>query len=395
MTNRKVLIVDDDPHVLQAYKRQLRRQFEIDVADSGPHGLEALAASGPYAVIVSDMRMPQMNGVQFLAAAKTVAPDTLRIMLTGNADQQTAIDAVNNGQVFRFLCKPCLPDVLATTIELGVERYRLVTGERELLTKTLNGSVSLLTEVLSLVNPVAFGRATRVKGIVSRLCERLAVENAWEIELAAMLSHVGCVTVPEQVLTRFYSGDRLPQAELRILQGHPATGRSLVAKIPRLEGVAELIALQDRRYDNPGGTAGDVCGEEIPLGGRILKLALDFDALVFAGKTNEEALVEVRSRDGWYDPQLLTALAAILDTKYEVRLVSIEQLEPGMILDEHVLTDSGDVLLAAGQHVLSSTRERLRNFSKTSWGVREPIRVRCSIGAAHVCAAAGTRSANT
>ncbi len=380
--NRKVLLVDDDPHILQAYRRQLRKQFQIDVADGGPSGLEAIAAHGPYAVIVSDMRMPRMDGVEFLAEAGKRAPDTLRIMLTGNADQQTAIDAVNDGQIFRFLNKPCPPEVLAATIELGIERYHLVTAERELLSKTLNGSVSLLAEVLSLVNPLAFGRASRVRTIVSRMCEELAVRNAWEVELAAMLSQVGCVTVPEPVLTKFYSGAKLSETESQIIQEHPAKGKSLVAKIPRLEGAAGLIALQNQRYDGSGGSSGDLSGDDIPVGARILKLALDFDTIVLAGKTNEEAVTELRRRRGSYDPNLLSVLESVLDAEYQVRSVTIAQLEPGMILDEHVVTESGDVLLAAGQHIVSSTRERLRNFARTSWGVKEPIRVRCPIQSA-------------
>src|SRR5258708_28798973 len=99
----KILFVDDEPNVVEAYQRSLRRDFQNAIATSGAQALEMIAAGGPYAVVVSDMRMPEMDGVQFLTKASELAPDTVRIMLTGNADQQTAIEAVNQGHIFRFL----------------------------------------------------------------------------------------------------------------------------------------------------------------------------------------------------------------------------------------------------------------------------------------------------
>ena len=134
----KILCVDDDASILAAYQRNLRKQFPIDVALGGQEGLDAMANKGPYAVIVADMQMPGMNGVQFLTRAEEIAPDTVRIMLTGNADQKTAADAVNQGHVFRFLTKPCAPEELALMLSAALKQYRLVTAERELLEKTLD-----------------------------------------------------------------------------------------------------------------------------------------------------------------------------------------------------------------------------------------------------------------
>src|SRR6184192_4097590 len=108
-----------------------------------------MAAQGPYVVVVADMQMPGMNGVQFLTKAEAFSPDTVRIMLTRNADQKTAADAVNQGHVFRFLNKPCSPEQLAVTLTAGLKQYKLITAERELLESTLNGSVKLLTDILS------------------------------------------------------------------------------------------------------------------------------------------------------------------------------------------------------------------------------------------------------
>ena len=240
--SEKILCVDDEPNVLQALRRQLRRQFRIETVPGGAEGLEAIAADGPFAVIVSDMRMPGMDGVQFLSAVKERAPESVRVMLTGNADQQTAINAVNEGNIFRFLTKPCPPEVLAKTLATGVRQYQLVTAEKELLEKTLQGSVKVLTDVLSLTNPIAFGRATRVRKLVNELCKELKVNRLWEYEIAAMLSQIGCVTIPSDMLGRVYEGQALDTEEAKMFEGHPTVGRDLVANIPRLENVAEFIA---------------------------------------------------------------------------------------------------------------------------------------------------------
>ena len=133
---KKILLVDDDPNILQGYQRQLRKRFELDTVLSGREGLEAVASDGPFAVIVSDMRMPGMDGVQFLTQVRETASDTVRMMLTGNSDQQTAMDAVNEGHIFRFLTKPCNTDTFAKALEAALEQYRLITAERELLPGT-------------------------------------------------------------------------------------------------------------------------------------------------------------------------------------------------------------------------------------------------------------------
>ncbi len=379
MNKPKILIVDDDPNILQGYRRQLRRQFQIDIADGGVEGLQAISDHGPYALVVSDMRMPKMNGVQFLAEVKKRAPDTVRIMLTGNADQQTATDAVNDGNIFRFLNKPCPAEDFSKALVAGIEQHRLITAEHEVLTKTLSGSVGLLNEMLSLVNPLAFGRSARIKRWTSRMCEAHSVPNSWEVEIAAMLSQVGCVTMPEEMLARLYSGEEISVEEMGMFQKHPETGRALVAKIPRLEGVAKIIAYQEKCFDGSGVPENDTQGEEIPLGARILKLALGLDTLLSAGESNEGAMAKIRSMHGQYDPVLIEILPTILETKFSLRTVTIEELDETMIVDEHVVTQSGDVLLASGQQVTSSMCDRLRNFSKTPQGVQEPIRVRCPL----------------
>ena len=193
MTAEKILFVDDEPRILQAYQRSLKKEFSIDIAVGAADGLIVLASQGPYAVIISDQQMPGINGLQFLAKARERSPESVRVMLTGNSDQQTAIDALNQGNIFRFLTKPCSLTELAKTITDAMDQHRLIVAERELLGQTLNGSVQILTEILSLINPVAFGCASRIRRMVKQIAVVLKVENAWQVEIAAMLSQASGV----------------------------------------------------------------------------------------------------------------------------------------------------------------------------------------------------------
>lgn len=194
--NNKVLLVDDDLNVLQAYTRTLRGHFRISTADNGTDGIQILKEEGPFAVVVTDFRMPEMDGIQFLTQAKEFAPDTIRIMLSGQADLEVSIQAVNEGNIFRFLNKPCPTDQLIKVLCTAIEQYRLVMSERELLEKTLKGSVKLLLDISNAVNPRTFSRASRLRTTANAIAVRLKVENSWEVELAAMLSQIGCTTIP-------------------------------------------------------------------------------------------------------------------------------------------------------------------------------------------------------
>jgi len=284
MTLPHVLCVDDDPRALSAYQRQLRKYFEVAIAAGGQEGLEQLAA-GSFAVVVSDLRMPGMDGVAFLSRVRQESPDTVRMMLTGQADLDTAMQAVNEGNIFRFMSKPCPPETFLQSVAAGVKQHQLVVAERELLEKTLSGSVKVMTDVLTLAAPAAFGRAARVQPVMRRLARWLGVEQSWQFEVAALLSQVGCIAVTGEVLDKIYRGQVLSTPERRMFQAHPQVGHDLIANIPRLEAVAEIILYQEKDYNGGGIPENDVLGEAIPLGARALHAALDFDTLVAGGRT--------------------------------------------------------------------------------------------------------------
>lgn len=383
--NSRVLFVDDDPNILAAFKRQLYRDFEVYTALGGEQGLELVKTKSPFSVVVADLSMPGMDGISFLSKVKELSPDTVRIMLTGHSTLDTAIAAVNEGNIFRFLTKPCPPEVLLRTLKDGERQYKLVTAEKELVEQTLRRSIQVLTEVLSMVNPTAFGRASRVHRLVKQICDVMQIKDEWQIEIAAMLSQIGCVIVPEDTLIKAYSASMLSQAEQEMFHSHVDVGRNLIKNIPRLEQVAEIIGYQEKLYDGTGIPADSRKGDAIPLGSRILKVALDYDSLVASGKTPPEACLIMETRQGWYDPDVLHALEEISDLEkvQEIRFVTVEELSPGMVLADDVLTAAGVLLVKKGQEVLPSLKMRLLNYKKTR-GVREPIKVaiqEASVGA--------------
>jgi CheY-like chemotaxis protein len=367
--NKRVLCVDDEANVLDAFRRTLRRDFEISVADGGEVALSMLASERPFAVVLSDMRMPGMNGIELLSRVKEIAPDSVRMMLTGNSDQQTAMDAVNGGSVFRFMTKPCSPEEMIANLNAGVEQYRLITAEKQLLEQTLNQSLQVMLDILSIVNPTAFSRSGRVKKLARELGEHLEIERIWELEFAAMLSQIGCVAVPEEILERIAQGQPLSNRETALYSRHPEVGRDLINRIPRMENVAEIIANQNRRF-SPVASANDLCGA-------ILHAVLDHDRYVFGGMTPEMAFSTMRERSENYDPRVLTALDAYLKAstvKFENAELPVTELQPGMYLDKPLLTLRGSTLLPAGQEITSSLILRLMNLVETGM-VGERIKV--------------------
>jgi response regulator RpfG family c-di-GMP phosphodiesterase len=366
----KVLCVDDEPQVLEGLALQLRRGYEVHTATRGARGLEVLGQHGPFAVVLSDMRMPAMNGAAFLSRVRQQAPDTVRMLLTGHADLQAAIAAVNDGQVFRFLTKPCPPDQLRLSFEAATEQHRLVTAERVLLEHTLHGSIKALTDILALTNPVAFGRATRIKKHVSEIAEELGMPDRWQVEVAAMLSQLGSISLPEETAEKYYYGQDLSTEERAMVSRMPKVTDTLLSNIPRLEQVREILAAQHKSF-NVGRHR-----EETPLGALILKIAIEFDELESRGFSIQLALDTMRGREDAYDPTILESfvrLKGAATKRQEIKEISLCAVRVGMVFAEDVRTKTGVLLVTRGYEVTPSFIERARNFREDF--VNELVRV--------------------
>lgn len=374
----RIMCVDDDHNILAAYRRVLHRTgFEVVTAVGGEEGLGTLAESGPFAVVLSDMRMPGMDGIRFLMKVKERAPDTVRMMLTGHADLQTATDAVNEGNIFRFLRKPCPKDVLIGAMTAGVRQYQLITAERSLLEETLNASVKVLTDVLALVNPIAFGRASRIRLYVQHIVRELQLPDAWRFETAAMLSQIGWVTLPPEALEKIYAAQDLSPEEESALAAHPEVAGRLLANIPRLEDVAHMIARQEEPFCWHRLQDGPSHREVSALGGHILKVALGLDRLVTRGVSPGSAIEQLRSQPKEFDPGIVATLEGLRMRTASSRLEALDvaALDVGMILEQDVRSLRGQLLITKGQEVTFPVLERLRHWAQGS-GIEEPVRVR-------------------
>jgi len=375
----KILFVDDDPNLLASCERNLRRKFTIETAAGGEAALEKINTRGPFAVVVSDRQMPLMDGIQFLALVKERAPDTVRLMLTGNADLEAAIKVVNEGNIFRFLTKPCPLEILGKAVEDALAQYRLVTAEKELLNKTLSGSIKLLTDILSMMDPQSFGRAQTMRDLINTITQKFNASNAWEIPLAVMLAPIGNVTIPPELLIRARAGISLTKVEEQILSQLPESAARLLANIPRLEGVARIVKYQRKNYDGTGLPEDAIKGEALPLGSRLLKILADLTQLQAGDLNRLAALNEMQTRLGWYDPALLNGVREYYGVATAARnaarsciSIAVCDLAPGMVLRSNIETKEGTLILCAGHNLTEMTLEKIKNFSLVS-GIKEPL----------------------
>ncbi|MBN1517195.1 response regulator [Candidatus Sumerlaeota bacterium] len=366
MMKPKILLVDDEQDVVDGYRRTLRRNYEVLTALSGREGLELIDSSEPPCVVVSDYRMPEMNGVEFLAQVRERRRDTVRIMLTGQADFEAVTQAVNEGNVFRFMTKPCSADALMHALDAGIEQYRLVRVEKELLNKTLTGAVKAINDILALVHPGVFGRIARIRRIVGDLAREFHEEKAWQWEIAAMLSQVGCVTLSGEMLAKMRKGEELKADEQKMFLHHPKIGAELISNIPRLEEVSRIVEYQEKNFDGSGPPANDIRGEDIPLGARVLHVVLAYDRMLLAGGMEAQALFQIKKKSDMYDSSLVAALEKVLNVEaLPTQRILISDLEIGMVLAEDVLSPEGLLLLAKGQEVTATLKRRMENLKES------------------------------
>ena len=356
----KILLVDDDNNILDGYRRSLSREFVMETAMGGEQALKLAADNGPYAVVVSDMRMPGMDGIQLLSRVKAQSPNTIRVMLTGNADMDTAVDAINEGNIFRFLNKPCSKEVMAKTLTAALVQYRLVTAEKQLLEQTLSGSIQVLTEVLSLVNPAAFGRAERARRYIHKIVTAMKLGNPWQYEVAAMMSQLGCVTLAPETIEAVYTGEKLLPAEQKQYDAHPGVAYDLLSKIPRLEPIAWMIEHQNQPILDVGGSE----PPDIRMGAEILRLILAYERLIHKGTSRTEAVHILTRQNPKFSPEFFQALVELdpNSEEGEIRNCRIDDLSTGMIVQQEIRTHDGGLLLSKGQEVTPTVLFKLKNF---------------------------------
>lgn len=322
--NRKVLLVDDDEKILSSYRRSLRGEFDVHVANGGEAGLKTLVEEGPFAVVVSDFKMPVMNGVEFLSEALAAAPDTVRMMLTGYVELENAMNAVNKGHVFRFLAKPCSTDLLRKSLDEGIEQYQLVLSGRELFalkraTRTMEGIIFSFATLVEKRDPYTAGHQRRVAHLASGIARKmgLTADRIFGLRMAGIVHDIGKIYVPQDFLNK---PGRLSEAEFSIIKEHPVVGHEIFENVEFDWPISEIIYQHHERMDGSGYPQG-LKGDEILLEARIIAVADVVDAMnshrpYRPGLGMEAALDEIVERRGkLYDPDAVDACVGLI--KYE------------------------------------------------------------------------------
>ncbi|MGA9024479.1 MAG: response regulator [Steroidobacteraceae bacterium] len=357
-TSRRILCVDDEPNVLSSLQLLLARDYEVHTATSGAEGLEMLTRLQAVPVVISDMRMPGMSGAEFLAKVGERSPSSVTVLLTGVNDIEAAAEVINKANLFRLLLKPCAPDEVRRTLTRAMEQHRLRSVEKDLLENTLIGSMRALTEVLSIADPVAFGRVPRLKELAMLTAARLAIWDTWPIEYATLVCQIGNISLPETTARKLYGGMALNAEEKVQVDAAARLAPGVIKHIPRLEEVARILSdLSSRR------TGAGAC-----IGAKILQAVLDYEALERTSKTRSIAIGMFQSRRRDYDPNCANALLEVLgaDTQRVEKSgeVEIAQLRPGMVIAADFRSLSGALLVAQGTEITPSLLTKLLNFPR-------------------------------
>lgn len=386
----RVLCVDDEPRILTAIGRNLRGALDLTLVGSGAEALNCLrGATAPFAVVVSDMRMPEMNGIALLSQVRREFPDTTRILMTGCADMDSVVQAVNEGHIFRFVGKPCSTTLLLETIRAGARQHELVTAEKVLLEQTVRGSIDALIGILALASPTLFGRASRIRQLTRMLGEATGVPDLWRIEMAAQLAQIGRITLPDSTAAKLAGGEPLTEIEAAMVRHMPDVTRNIVGGLPRLGPVLEIIDNLNLRYDGEGSPSLAPRGEDLPLGSRLLTLAGRIEELRSRGFSTRRVLDTLRVEEGAYDPALLKAYFELADESGDEagpRGITLLELRIGMRVLEPVRARTGVLLVAAGQEVTESLLNRIQNYHSTV-GLELPLWVAPAADEAETAAA--------
>ena len=327
-SSQKVLLVDDEPNVLAGFQRQLKGKYELETAGSGKKALQLLETAGPFAVVVSDNKMPGMDGTEFLAQVRSIQPDTVRIMLTGYADLDTAVDAVNMGYIFRFLTKPCPPEILAQAVGAGIEQYKLILAERELHTLekfkgVMEGIIMAFSAIVEARDPYTAGHQKRVARLSVEMAKimQLDEDQIATIHLSAMLHDIGKIYVPADFLSK---PGKLSKAEFSVIGAHPQIGRDILKSVDFVWPISTIVWQHHERLNGEGYPQG-LKGDDIDLEARIITVADVVEAMAShrpyrASLGIERALEELEVNRGTrFDPDAVdTCLKLIREDGYEL-----------------------------------------------------------------------------
>ncbi len=305
-----VLCVDDDASILEGYRRVLGQRFELYLARGPFQGIEKLESGPEYSVAVVDMRMPEMNGIEFLKRVQVRSPQTRRIMLSGDAEQSTAVDAVNQGHVSAYLAKPCPSQALLAAVQAAADEWEAQAQERAALRKAQAGALRALLEMLKAADPALHARCLRVRSLGERLLAARGLGMDWQMEASLLLSQAACLYLRGDIRAKRASAEALSGVEEMALEGHVPLGAAWLQGIPGYEGIAQAIAAQRKPYRGAD-PAEELQGPALPLASRVACLAADWERYSAGDRPVEEVRSKLHERWERYDPELLAAALAL------------------------------------------------------------------------------------
>lgn len=318
----RILFVDDEPNVLSSYTRILNKKFRVYTALGGEKALKILNTEGPFTVIISDVKMPGMNGVELLEKVRDLYPDTVRMVLTGFADLQIAIDAVNKGDIFRFLTKPCSTSDLISAVIAGIQHNRMIHDSRELviirrLKEGLQGTLMAFTRLVEFRDPYTAGHMERTANISIKIANKLGMD-ADQIEglrIAALVHDIGKIAVPAGILNK---PGTLSEAEFSIIKTHPMVGAEIFKTMKTNWPIQRIILEHHERLDGSGYPYG-LKSHEILQESKVLAIADFIDAVLtdrpYRRSLHKEKVKDLLTKDKGikFDSDCVEAGLALID----------------------------------------------------------------------------------
>jgi CheY-like chemotaxis protein len=355
----KILFVDDEDSILKGVKLNLGRTYDILTAPSGRDALKLIEEEKePFQVIVSDFAMPGMNGADFLEKVRAQDKEVVTILLTGQANFDDLCEVVRRGEIFRLLGKPCPPEVLSKNLEQALRQYHLIRSEKDLLEKTLNGTISAMSTLLSAAMPLFYGRAERVKQLALETSRELNMPSEWRLQVAANFCYLGHLTLPDEAQEKVYFGENIPPSLSELVDGLPQFVSEILGGIPRLNKVRKIIEYIPADY------VGETDEDEVRKLASIIRISQVYDQMESAGCSKSEIFEKLRQQEASFAPGVLDALAhsrvlsgGVIDPK----TIQLNELRPGMRLLEDIRVD-GKLLGSAGSMVSLSLVQTIRSY---------------------------------
>ncbi|MCO5251435.1 MAG: response regulator [Candidatus Kapabacteria bacterium] len=372
---RKILMIDDDKDILASYQVNLRKDFIVRIASNANQAMEILKEEADIGVIVTDYKMPDVNGINLLKMIRQIYPDPIRIMITGFADMQIAVNAVNEGSIFRFLTKPMPTPELKQIIQDALVQYNLKKNEKELLNNTLKGTLKLLIDLISLSIPQSLNIGSQARLVARKIGVKTGEIELWELEVASLLSNIGLLMLPNEIIQKKADGKELTSNEVAVYSNLPELGAKLLANIPRFEKISDAILHMN---DNFGSKIDrNVANESIPLYSRILKVSNDYIQLIQSNKTPLEAYEKMLELYYQYDPKLLELLLTEVvgsDNKRKIKQIQLMELKGGMVAAKDIVDDRDTVLFKKDKEITEPIIIRLQQISNVR-NIVEPLLV--------------------